>query len=149
MPGWDQEAPTRPVTPAHEGETSRTSREWCKRCGDRAAARCVGCGEPFCKACVDPRTKNDAALTCRPCARAGTARSNEGSVALLEAAVERCLARLQAREPTPIVRAMRREAIDCQAVIDAWSVKAPDGEARDAMRARVLALHAKIEGDGN
>jgi hypothetical protein len=59
--------------------------------------------------------------------------------------VERCLARLAKREVTPIVRAMRREALDCQVAIDRWRAAPATAEMRDVMRDRVLSLYERIE----
>jgi hypothetical protein len=148
MPSWDEELPTTPTSTVHEGGTSRTSKERCKRCGERAAARCVGCGAAFCKTCVDPVSNRAPEITCRACVTSGAVASNASSPALLEQAVERCLARLAAKDPTPLVRAMRKEALECQVAIDDWRAAVPDAGARDAMRERVLGLYARIEQAG-
>ena len=53
---WDDEAPTSEqavLTPVASSAPVDTSKQTCVSCGRRASMRCAGCGEAFCKACLD------------------------------------------------------------------------------------------------
>jgi hypothetical protein len=147
---WADEAPTeRTETPLGASVLlERTSRERCLRCGGRAAARCVGCGEAFCRACVDPISASMPDVRCRRCALRIGDGPPQGSPLLLEQILVRCLGRLSATAPSPLVHAMRKEALECQGEIDSWRTTLPPAGVRGAMCERVLALHAKIDGQG-
>ena len=143
---WADEAATErsesPFLEQHARE--RTSKERCQRCGRRASTRCAGCGEAFCTACVDPISSTATAVSCRTCVlppEGGPAWSRP----LLERVLTQCLRRLAAATTNPLVRAMRDEALACQAEIDSWRPEPPPLEVRGAMRERLLALNAKVE----
>ncbi len=143
---WPDEAPTdrTEIPPAVSMLLESTSRERCKRCGGRAAARCVGCGEPFCRGCIDPTSVSATDTRCRECTpRAADGAGQSGNL-LLEQVLGQVLTRLSASPANPLVNAMRNEAMLCQGEIDSWRVASPSLEARGAMRERVLALHAKV-----
>ena len=145
---WVDEAPTEraQTAPAAFLLTERTAKERCKRCGGRAAARCVGCGEAFCRACVDPVSTGESDVRCRECAPRVGEGPPQGSPLLLEQVLVQVLSRLSELAATPLVQAMRNEALVCQREIDAWRATLPPPEVRGAMRERVLALHANVTG---
>jgi hypothetical protein len=143
---WTDEDPTeRKATVPPAGLVERTAKELCKRCGGRAATRCAGCGEAFCAACVDPISASAPEVRCRECAPRIGQGPPQGSPLLLEQILGQVLARLSATAPNPLVNAMRNEALECQALIDAWRAAPPSTEDRGRMRERVLALHAKVK----
>jgi hypothetical protein len=144
--GPDEAPPTQRTGPPVAVLTAmeRTSKEPCKRCGGQATARCVGCGEAFCKTCVDPISTRAPDVRCRKCMLRIAEGSSQGTPLLLEQVLAQCFAYLSAAPPSPFVNLTREEALDCQAEIDSWRASLPAPEVRGAMRERVLALHAKI-----
>jgi CheY-like chemotaxis protein len=52
---WDDDEPPtqEDLLPLADGPSSSTSRDHCCVCGGAARTRCPGCGEAFCRACLD------------------------------------------------------------------------------------------------
>jgi hypothetical protein len=63
---------------------------------------------------------------------------------LLEEILGVCLARLETKRASILVRALRDEALECQLEIASWTEKEPTSEVRAAMRERVLVLHSSV-----
>lgn len=73
-----------------------------------------------------------------------TARSS-GTLAVFEQTASEAIARLDTFPPDEETIDLRREAVALQAMFRAWSVRAPEPEARAVTISRLMDLHRAVE----